>query len=488
MIKEPDSLIFSGRVIEFDKKLNRKILYVDYSLDDLLNLENIIIIPVKIADNGSFRFKLPNLNKPYKITITMSSIENKMVLGNGKSYYTEPKDNILMEIQIHATNIAIGFKGKGSEKYNLVEHLLFQELKSHAERKANGLNKWNKIRDSSDLNLKMKGMAASFLKLKVQKAILISESRINQNIKIIIDKEFQNYNNHWAEMLLQLYRQNPNLRKQVINIFTEYSDQFVDVAASDNLTALCFRYQISKSFIIAFTLMMSNNTDNVDIKNYYEHVKQNYSGKMRDRLICNMFFFNNMLASLYHSYTAKTLDSLLKDASKIVETTHLKTMIKNKIVVDERLNSTKVIDAQFKDLQGNLFDLKSLRGKTVLIDTWFTGCTGCAANHNDYKMNLYPKFLNNPDFVVLSLNADETKEKWIKGIKSGLYCLENQLHLSTGAYLTHPFLKHYGVVGCPWLMLIDADGIICFENKGPVDAEKMLLKINAAMTRSSREK
>lgn len=60
---------------------------------------------------------------------------------------------------------------------------------------------------------------------------------------------------------------------------------------------------------------------------------------------------------------------------------------------------------QFKDLQGKVVDLGSLKGKVVFLNFWATWCPPCLAEMPSIN-KLYAQFKDDPDVVFLLVDAD----------------------------------------------------------------------------------
>jgi thiol-disulfide isomerase/thioredoxin len=109
-------------------------------------------------------------------------------------------------------------------------------------------------------------------------------------------------------------------------------------------------------------------------------------------------------------------------------------------------------DFTLKDLKGRPRSLKSLRGKTVLLDFWATWCGPCritmpqvAKVHAQYK---------NRGVEVLSINVGENAQK------AGDYIAKNGYAFTTLLDEDRTVATQYRVNGIPTLVVIDAKGNI----------------------------
>ena len=132
------------------------------------------------------------------------------------------------------------------------------------------------------------------------------------------------------------------------------------------------------------------------------------------------------------------------------------------IEVDEFSNNTadpgaafrgrEAADFTLKDLKGRPRTLKSLRGKTVLLDFWATWCGPCrmtmpqvAKVHAAYK---------NKGVEVMSINVGEDAKK------AGDYIAKNGYAFTTLLDQDRTVATQYRVNGIPTLVVIDAKGKI----------------------------
>jgi thiol-disulfide isomerase/thioredoxin len=108
------------------------------------------------------------------------------------------------------------------------------------------------------------------------------------------------------------------------------------------------------------------------------------------------------------------------------------------------------IDFTLKDLKGRAHSLKSLRGKTVLIDFWATWCGPCritmpqvAKIHTEYK---------NRGVEVLSINVGES------AAKAGDYLKKNGYTFTSLLDEDRTVSTRYKINGIPTLVVIDPSG------------------------------
>lgn len=106
------------------------------------------------------------------------------------------------------------------------------------------------------------------------------------------------------------------------------------------------------------------------------------------------------------------------------------------------------------DTLGNLHALSDFRGKILIIDFWFTGCSGC--RQMVPALDVIEKKLNDKDVKFISINVDK-KEMWLKGI--GQYSSKSSLQLYTmDEKFHHPIIKSLNILAYPALFVVDKNG------------------------------
>lgn len=123
----------------------------------------------------------------------------------------------------------------------------------------------------------------------------------------------------------------------------------------------------------------------------------------------------------------------------------------------ESLNGHALVTAKaphlvLPDLEGNLFDIASLRGKKVLLTTWASWC-GCRTDGPiwaELRERLYPKGLEIVTVAMDTAGADAARE-WIELAKPNHPALIDQAHIMG---------ELFGVVNVPNGIWIDENGMI----------------------------
>ncbi|MBB5439658.1 cytochrome oxidase Cu insertion factor (SCO1/SenC/PrrC family) [Pedobacter sp. AK017] len=188
----------------------------------------------------------------------------------------------------------------------------------------------------------------------------------------------------------------------------------------------------------------------------YEYVLENYNGLIRDKILTISFM---------HSFQSGTLsgsEAYFDTALSAVQSKRYKRYIGN-------LKSSVAIGIPafpfaLEEINGKTVSLGDLKGRIVVLDYWFTGCTGCAVLAKG-MVPIHEMYRDTEDLVFVSICVDEDRNLWRKSVASGKYTDKHSLNLFTNG-TNHPLIKHYNYNSFPQLMIIDKHGNV-LDSKPP---------------------
>lgn len=142
----------------------------------------------------------------------------------------------------------------------------------------------------------------------------------------------------------------------------------------------------------------------------------------------------------------------------------------------------KAYPFELKDTLGYVHRLADFKGKTLVMDFWFTGCAGCVHVARMLREQVKPHFEGDSSVVFIAASLDVNFLQWKRSIRGGLYTSEGQVNLFTnGMGATHPIYKHYGFSGAPQLLVIDPEGYVVSKSV-TYNSKELISLINEAKT------
>jgi thiol-disulfide isomerase/thioredoxin len=121
------------------------------------------------------------------------------------------------------------------------------------------------------------------------------------------------------------------------------------------------------------------------------------------------------------------------------------------------------------NLDGQMVEVASLKGKYVLVDFWASWCGPCRAE-NPFLKEAYAKY-KPKNFEIVGISLDDKRDKWVAAIeKDGL----PWIHVSDLKGWKNVAALSYGITAIPQNFLVDTNGVIIAQNlRGEALAKKL---------------
>lgn len=193
----------------------------------------------------------------------------------------------------------------------------------------------------------------------------------------------------------------------------------------------------------------------------------------------------NSLVSMY--FLSGMLNSL---SIEDIKAAYAKLALKNKASlyakqISEKIDNMeataigrKAVPINKKDINGNVVNLQTLKGKYVLIDFWGSWCGPCRASHPHMK-ELYAKY-KEKGFEILGIAEEqrstlvENQKVWKEAIqKDGINWIQILNNEDADKF---DAVKAYGVTAFPTKILLDKEGKIIARYVGDEEAVERKLK------------
>ncbi|WP_316791683.1 TlpA disulfide reductase family protein [Pedobacter frigoris] len=130
-------------------------------------------------------------------------------------------------------------------------------------------------------------------------------------------------------------------------------------------------------------------------------------------------------------------------------------------VVTEQSDLTNGTAVLFKDANGKVIDLTSLKGKVVFINFWATWCPPCIAEMPSIN-GLYKKYKDNTSVVFIMADVDGTINSSTAFMKKKGYVLPVHIPASS-------MPREYFSGSMPTTIILDKQGRLSFNHVGGAD-------------------
>lgn len=415
--------------------------------------------------NGWSALSLPNVSEPGYLSISSGNTQGTFTtnaMDIVSDWLSEPGDQVTIKIdsitrnpnQSGYVNYNMQFSGNGSAKYKYYE--LLDKGKEH----------W-----LTDVNWKKR-----LSNYPTVVASIIRELEYSDTVFIMREQLLNRYKNELSESAFEILHAD-NIGQHLISyrhyLFTSYLE--------DSIQPYLLNYQ--KSFATAKIENVPNEITAwskylplgllyqeyviksfaVDIKDpvrgykvikteLYNALKTKYTGALKEKILTLYLLTNSAIVN-------KQLEKDFQDAITTMTDPLYKRLLSEMWYTVHPGNIAA--DFTLPNQDGRLVSLKDFRGKVVMMDFWYTGCTNCAAYYQAQLSFVEEYYKDNAEVIFLTICIDEQKQRWLASLKTQQYTSPSAVNLYTnGEGVTHQIIKDYMVSGYPHPVLIDKQGRI----------------------------
>jgi thiol-disulfide isomerase/thioredoxin len=151
--------------------------------------------------------------------------------------------------------------------------------------------------------------------------------------------------------------------------------------------------------------------------------------------------------------------------------------IKERLVSLRDIQEAGFVSEGLFDQEGNPVDLSEYRGKTVLVHFWISGCKFCRDEYLTVMKSLEEAVQNNPDILLVTVNADPETETWKSSLASEMYTSRDFLNLH--ASRENSVLTRYSIQTFPQKIVLGPDAGIKLQAIDRMDADSLIHLLNS---------
>ncbi|WP_270488216.1 peroxiredoxin family protein [Butyricimonas synergistica] len=190
----------------------------------------------------------------------------------------------------------------------------------------------------------------------------------------------------------------------------------------------------------------SKRMDSLSVKQseaFLAMIPENRDSKMLAVIVCNQ----------YNGASVDVLEKIVSQFGEGVQECYPIQKMKKRIAeVKASAVGSMAPEFELKDLEGNLVNLSSFRGKYVLIDFWASWCGPCRKEIPNIKQ-VYNSFADK-GLVVIGVSVDQNEQEWRQAVQ------EEQVQYLQLSDLEGITWKLYNFNGIPFITLISPEGVI----------------------------
>jgi thiol-disulfide isomerase/thioredoxin len=247
-------------------------------------------------------------------------------------------------------------------------------------------------------------------------------------------------------------------------LIQNYMNAFRDLEFDDTSNSkLIYSLQFKRYAINHARLELFKNKEQLRGRSLYYQLKKDYQGTLRECVISYVISTNRTAYIPDTSYKSDAL-SFFKDKRFI--------KIIRKFYPDN--SNYSIFNEPLINKEGKLITLSEFKGKIILIDFWFTGCTGCK-QMKPYLDKIDSTFKENNNVVLISISVDQNNDTWLKSVNKKIYSSTNAEPFRVDA--DHPsIIKRFNVASYPQMLLVAKSGSVTVPEDPRNDNSKKLIE------------
>ncbi len=457
-------LHYHGTILDYQNGDSLRIQYDDEGIRSGLSEHSLITLWVDPDSMGKFKFDLPS----YGHLSRMVMLFKRHIHGVGLIYdgIVEPGDDININITMNEQyDVSALYSGPGSAKYQCqgqIPSIWTYSAQVLPYRRIYSSRNWldsfyNRVNKFELDNLAILNNFKSKISPIVYK-LLYEEVKANFRNLFVSDIEDLLCSDTVG---IQGSALTPGFRKELI---ANYKNKFMLGVDTSNSLILqrswAWRSYVINKIQTDYYVKFGRKPT---LKKVFEKIAQEYKGVLFDRLIGQLMFYPFSISWGLTS-SSEQFQYCMEEGFKLTKSPYIKKAFLAKAVLAK---GKEAYDFSYIDTSGNNVELSSFKGKVVMVDCWFTGCTGCAMFYERFKDSLAPAFKGNKDFKVISINLDENKKTWINSLYKDIYTNPSDINLFANAKgFKTGLLDYYKIDGAPFTLLIDKNGKILLSGLG----------------------
>ncbi len=439
---------------------------------------------IQVSD-GKFKIELAGLPTTFYILFRFPEVDYRLKSDRYRAFAGNPlllKSHTKTNIQISPTGVSFQGENKAMLDCQFDLFLLQAERASLQSRTRKSYN----FNDSENIEEKtwefLNKIKDIYYQIESRGSELVKKSynHIPKSIKNQILYDFIGSLRSSELMGLNFSsKEDSRINKYVVDFYMRNYIQNTDSTLISNYLG---RSRVFASYLcLKITLDLSMATSRIEKKIginlplILDVAAKKYQGSVYDQIAFSAFL--NM--GISHDIDEGSYILLLSS----IESAELRFYIKDDY--DRKKSNPRSFQFRLVDESGKYLSNTDFKGKVVLFDFWFTGCSGCISLHEKMKP-IKEYFKDRTDVVFVSICVDSKEELWRKSIKSGKYTDDKDVKLWVGpGKVSHSIVKHYNIASYPTMVLVDAnDKLVMVNPPKPTNKKRgreLIFRIEQAM-------